>query len=66
METASQEQRAADSLRSIGATEAARAAQNRADKSNEASKCKEAVECSLDIIGQLLLGMFGGNSNSKR
>ena len=66
METASHEQRAADSLRSVGAAEAAREAQNRADKSNDAAKCNDALKCSLDIIGQLILGLLDGNNSAKK
>gem|GEM_PF-6989700 len=65
MEAAQQEQRAADSLHSVGTTEAAQAAQRRADDNRETARCKEFLDCSLDVLGQLLLGLIGGGSAGK-
>jgi hypothetical protein len=59
MEAAQREQQAADSLRTVGASEAAQAAQQRADRETEAAKCKGLLDCSLNVLGQVLVGVLG-------
>jgi hypothetical protein len=66
MRAASEEQRAADTLRSAGATQAARAAQDRADKQTAAARCKDALECSMDVVGQVLLALIFASLSSGR
>lgn len=57
-QVAEQEQRASDDLRKVGATEASRAAQDRADAHRQSAKCKDAVECVFEVLGQVLGGML--------
>ena len=49
-EEAAREQRAADDLRRGGATEAGRAAQNRADAHQRDASCWDFLECVVDAI----------------
>ncbi len=58
METADREQRAADDLRRGGATEAARAAQLRADEQRKAASCDGAFECAAEIVFSIIEGLL--------
>jgi len=49
-EEAVREQRATDTLRQVGAREAATAAQGRADRADKAATCHEFLECVLDAL----------------
>jgi hypothetical protein len=57
-EAAAQEQRAADDLRRGGATEAASAAQDRADQHRKSASCNGLFECSVNIVFSIFEGLL--------
>lgn len=60
-DAADAEQRTADDLRNAGAgsTTAARDAQTRANRHRQSAQCQDALECTLDVLGQVVLGLLG-------
>ncbi|MBQ0929976.1 hypothetical protein KAK07_21895 [Ideonella sp. 4Y16] len=64
---AESEQQAADDLRraGAGATTAASDAQSRANRSRQAARCQDALACTLDVIGQVVLSVFLGDVDGR-
>ena len=55
-EAAERDQRAADALRRGGATEAARAAQSRADENRKNATCRTFEDCLFDALLSIRIG----------
>ena len=62
LDAAAQEQRAADDLRQAGAGEASRAAQQRANEHRDAARCRDVLECGVDVVGELLGALLLGGT----